>query len=94
MFEREEPSGPPHSALHLVGDPQHPVLIAKLPDCVQVSRWRGDDPGAALHGFQDQRPDPPLLTQQVGQGPDVAERHPHYFTDQLEMGAVARRIGH
>ena len=55
VLHREAASGPRESALDLVGDQQHPMLVAQLAQPSQQLRRRDIEAALALHRFDDDR---------------------------------------
>ncbi|EQD84839.1 Zn-dependent oxidoreductase [Saccharopolyspora erythraea D] len=93
VLEGEEPACSADTALHFVGDPQHPVAIAQPPDLLQVARRRQHHSGTALHGFQDQHADAALAAQQFLQRRGVAEGHGLAARQDFETSPVELRVG-
>ena len=54
VLEREEAPGAAEAGDHLVGDEQHVVPVADLPDAREVVVRGNDDAAGALHGFGDE----------------------------------------
>ncbi|CAM5200189.1 hypothetical protein BTHI11S_02081 [Bosea thiooxidans] len=91
-LEGEELAGAAEPALHLVGNPEHAVLVAECAQLAPEAFRRLDDAAAALDRLHHHDADRRIALQREANRLDIAEGHLDPVLDQLELRLVERRI--
>ncbi len=91
-LEGEELAGAAEPALHLVGNPEHAMLVAERTQFAPEALGRLDDATTALDRLHHDDADRGIALQRLPGRVDVAKRHLDPVLDQLELRLVERRI--
>jgi hypothetical protein len=94
VLESEEAAGATDATLHLVGEPDHAVLVAQRAHALPVALGREHDAGPALYRLDDEGADRGVGLEGLLERVEVAEAHPAPVGQQREAALVELGIGH